>query len=180
MKASSVACKMLIWNVWSVANSEKLNNLLQIMDDKQVGIACITETWFDRKTGPFSKTIRDSGFDIHHAFRDDKRGGGTAIIYRMDLSVKKGEASSSDFSSFEYCYVTLTLNLGRKLMIVSLYRKQQITFKLFYEELSSFMDEIMTRVHCVLIVGDFNVWAEEEQDNDSTILLDLMNSFGLI
>ena len=44
MKASSVACKMLIWNVWSIANGEKLANLLQIMDDKQIGIACITET----------------------------------------------------------------------------------------------------------------------------------------
>ena len=172
MKVSSVACKMLIWNVWSVANSEKLNNLLQIMDDKQVGIACITETWFDRKNGPFTKSIKDAGFDIQHAFRDDKRGGGTAVIYRLDLSVKKGEASSSDFLSFEFSYVTLTLNLGRKLMIVSLYRNQEISFKLFHEELALFMDKIIDKGYCVLIVGDFNVWAEEEENNDSTMLID--------
>ena len=64
MKALSVACKMLIWNLWYIANDEKLANLLQTMDNKHIGIACITETWFDRKTGPFIKTIKDSGFRI--------------------------------------------------------------------------------------------------------------------
>ena len=92
MKASSVVYEMSIWNVWSVGNPEK--------------------------SEPFTKLIKDSGFDIHHAFRENKKGGGVAIIYRNDLSVKNGDESSSHFLSFEYCWVTLTLNLGRKLVIV--------------------------------------------------------------
>ena len=100
---------------------------LQIID-KQIGIACITETWFDRKTGPFSKTIRDAGYEINHAYREGKRGGGSAIIYKKDLRVKKGETSSSDYVSFEYSCVTLSLNVGRKLIVVSLYREQEVAF----------------------------------------------------
>ena len=108
MKPSSVMCKLMVWNVWSIANAEKLSSFLQIMDDQKIGIACITETWFDRKNGPFTKTIRDAGFEINHAFREKKRGGGSAIIYKKELSVKKGEASSSDYLSFEYSCVTLS------------------------------------------------------------------------
>ena len=69
-KPSSVKCNLLAWNVWSIANDEKLRNCLQIMDDRRISIACITETWFDRKTGTFSKTIKDAGYKIHHAFRE--------------------------------------------------------------------------------------------------------------
>ena len=180
MKASSVACKMLIWNVWSIANGEKLANLLQIMDDKQIGIACITETWFDRKTGPFTKTIRDSGFRICHAFRENKRGGGSAIVYKKNLSVKNGSASTSEYLSFEYSYVTLTLKVGRKLMVVSLYRKQEVVFKTFHEELTSFLDKLMNIGSCVLLVGDFNIWIEDEEEKECAMLTDLMSEYGLI
>ena len=180
MKPSSVMCKLMVWNVWSIANAEKLSSFLQIMDDQKIGIACITETWFDRKNGPFTKTIRDAGFEINHAFRENKRGGGSAIIYKKELSVKKGEASSSDYLSFEYSCVTLSLNVGKKMNLVSLYRKQEIAFKLFHEELTSFMDKLMKYCSCVLICGDFNVWADDEQDKDTMLLTDLMNAHGLV
>ena len=130
MKPSSVMCKLMVWNVWSIANAEKLSSFLQIMDDQKIGIACITETWFDRKNGPFTKTIRDAGFEINHAFGENKRGGRSAIIYKKELSVKKGEASSSDYLSFEYSCVTLSLNVGKKMNLVSLYRKQANLFTL--------------------------------------------------
>ena len=97
------------WNVWSVLNEEKLNNLLQILDDRQIGIACITETWFDRKSGTFSKAIREAGYKLHHSFREDKRGGGCAIMYRTKLAIKKGKASKSEYGSFEYACVHLAI-----------------------------------------------------------------------
>ena len=31
---------MLIWNVWSIANEEKLTNFLQIIEDKDINMAC--------------------------------------------------------------------------------------------------------------------------------------------
>ena len=61
-KPQSVECNMMVWNVWSIANEEKLINLLQIIEDRNISIACITETWFDRKNGKFSKTIKDAGY----------------------------------------------------------------------------------------------------------------------
>ena len=43
-------------------------------------IACVTETWFDSKEGKFTATIKKAGFEITHAYRENKRGGGVAIM----------------------------------------------------------------------------------------------------
>ena len=69
MKSSSGLCKVVYWNVWSIANDEKLNNLLQICEDQRIDIACITETWFDSKKGKFTATIKEAGYEIVHDFR---------------------------------------------------------------------------------------------------------------
>ena len=117
VKPTSVKCNVIVWNVWSIANEEKLYNFLQILDDRNITIACVTETWFDRKTGTFSKTIKDAGFKLNHDFRTDKRGGGCAILYSKNLAVKNGKASTSEFTSFEYSSIILTIKAGRKLVL---------------------------------------------------------------
>ena len=104
------------------------------------------------------REIKKSGYEIHHAFREKKRGGGAAIIYKMQLAVKEGECSSSEYSSFEYSYVILTLESKRKLVLVCLYRKQEVSFTLYRDEMESFMDKVSFKGDAMLVVGDFNVW----------------------
>ena len=103
----------MVWNVWSILNPVKLKNVLQTLEDNDIQIACITETWFDADKGTFTSTIKDEGYKILHSPRTDKRGGGTAIIYKENLKVKEGAASSSKYQSLEFSY--LYLNKLRKL-----------------------------------------------------------------
>ena len=130
---------MLLWNVWSIANEEKLENFIQIIEDKNISIACVTETWFDRKSGTFSRRIKNAGYDVHHAYRENKRGGGCAILYKKNLCIKKGEASTSEFVSFEFSCVTLSVLSGRKILTVCIYRKQEVSFNTFLDEWTSFI-----------------------------------------
>ena len=81
--------------------------MLQVFEDNQIQIACITETWFDEDKGTFTSTIKSEGYEIIHSPRSEKRGGGTAIIYKNNLKVKKGAASSSKYQSFEFSYIYL-------------------------------------------------------------------------
>ena len=60
---------------------EKLRNLLQIIEDSDVDIACICETWCDSQEGKFTAVIKEAGYDIKHANREKKRGGGIALNY---------------------------------------------------------------------------------------------------
>ena len=170
----------MLWNVWSIANEEKLNNFLQILDDKDISIACVTETWFDRKTGHFSKTIKEAGFKLNHDFRSDKRGGGCAILYKKSLGVKNGKTSTSEFSSLEYSSVILTIKAGRKLVIVCVYRKQEVHFDLFEKELTSLMDNSMKEGNMLCVVGDFNVWIDVDGNKDAEILTEVMSSYGML
>ena len=169
----------MCWNVWSVLNESKLENLLQILVDFSISVACITETWFDSKNGAFSHKIKKRGFEIHHAYREDKRGGGAAILYKKSFRVKEDEASAKEYSSFEFSIVILTIRANRRLVMVCLYRKQEISFNLFYDEFTLFMDKVMNKGEIVVVVGDFNVWIEEDNAIDTTKLLTLMNAYGL-
>ena len=169
----------MTWNVWSVLNASKLENLLQIMKDYNISIACISETWFDSQNGPFSKSIKDAGYKLHHANRDKKRGGGTAIIYKKNLMIKDGEASVTDFSSFEFSYITLTLQTKRKVVLLLVYRKQEVKFSIFNDEFTVLMDKIQCKGDILMVVGDFNVWVEVADDKDASDLRNMMHSYGL-
>ena len=169
----------MCWNVWSVLSETKLNNLLQILEDNDVNIACITETWFDSKTGTFSEAIKRSGYKLHHAYREDKRGGGAAILYKKKLMIKYGDASATEYSSFEYSFVTITLQSKLKLVLVCVYRKQEVSFNAFHEEFTTFMDKLLNKGELLLVVGDFNVWMDFEKDTDTVRLKTLMNACGL-
>ena len=153
MNTSSKKTLALVWNVWSILDKSKLQNFLQIVDDMNIGIACICETWFDSQTGVFSKMIKEANFCLHHAHRESKRGGGVAIMYRENLALKEGEASSSEFTSFEYAYVTLTLQSSLKLLLVCVYRKQEVPFSFFFDEFSSFTEKLVFKGDAVLFVG---------------------------
>ena len=154
---------VMLWNVWSIMNELKLQNFL----DVGVDVACVCETWFDAKNGKFSKVIRECGFKLHHAYRVGKRGGGVAIIYKKDLRVKEGEESTTKYQSFEYASITLTLSSKRNIDMVSIYRKQEVVFSIFYDEFSTYIEKNIFKRDALLIVGDFNVWVEHEDDKDA-------------
>ena len=72
---------MIVWNVRSLLNVQKLANLLQTLEDNDIQVACLCETWFDQQIGTFTPTIKAAGFEIKHATREGKKGGGAAILY---------------------------------------------------------------------------------------------------
>ena len=90
--------------------------------------------------------------------------------------MKEGEVSLSKFTSFEYAHVTLTLQSTQKLLLVCIYRKQEVAFSLFYDEFSSFTEKLVFKGDAVLFVGDFNVWFGAEDNVVAKQLATLMNS----
>jgi len=71
-KLSQLPCNIMVWNVWSILNELKLNNFLQIIEDRNVHIACITETWLDANNGRFTATEKEAGYGIVHSFCENK------------------------------------------------------------------------------------------------------------
>ena len=178
MNSSSNSCKLLCWNVWSIMNDVKRSNVLQILEDNDISIACITETWFDTKDGKFTADIRKADYEPFHSYREGKRGGGAAILYKKDLNVKPGEFSSSKYVSLEFSFITLTSNKS-KIVIACIYRKQEISCTIFCEEIEKFLESIFDKGDIVILVGDFNLWIDDESNKDAERVVTLMNAYGL-
>ena len=135
-------------------SDEKCNNVLQVLEDNNIQVACISETWFDSKNGKFTKSIKEAGYELIHDFKEE-RGGGTAILYKNVIKIKPGEASSSKYISFEFSYITFVNT--HKTILVCIYRKKEQSFKVFVEEVESFFEEIFNKCDAIILVGDFNV-----------------------
>ena len=165
------------WNVWSVLGEEKLRNFLQLMEDKDIDMACICETWFDAQAGKFTAVIKEAGYDIKHANREKKKGGGVAVIYNKKLNIKPGEASTTKYTSFEFTYCILKTTEA-KILVVCIYRLQEVSVHNFCEDFEHFMDTVFYKGDKIIITGDFNVWIEENS-SDSTKLKNMMNGYGL-
>ena len=70
------------------------------MEDNDISVACLSETWFDAQKGKFTARIKEAGYQIDHANRDGKRGGGVAMIHKDHMKMKYGEGSVTKYSLF--------------------------------------------------------------------------------
>ena len=178
-KGSFKFCKILHWNVWSILEKRKFLLYFQILNDNQIDIALVNETWFQSEKGLFSKRAKDSGYNVFHAFRENKRGGGVAIFYKNTLSIKDLNASTSLYSSFEFSSVIVSLKSASKILLVSIYRKQEIHYSIFRDEWMEFMDQLLKRGESIMVVGDLNLWVDIVTDKEANDFLSLMNAYGL-
>ena len=87
---SRLRCKVMSWNVSSIINEEKLNYIIQIFEDNDILVACVCETWFDSKCSLLILNNLGLCFEVIHVHREDKHGGGKAIIYKCTSDAKQG------------------------------------------------------------------------------------------
>ena len=162
----------------SILDELKLHTFLNFVEDKQVDICCITETWFQSMSGKHTKDIKDAGFKIIHSVRENKGGGGTAILYKKVFKICNGESSVSKYSSFEYSYICMR-HLKQKLIILTVYRLGEVSCSVFCCEFEEFLQNLSDKCDILCAVGDFNVWAEKPRDTDAKSIKRIMKNFGL-
>ena len=67
----------LLWNAQSLNN--KIYEFVQLLDDNNVDVAFVSETWLSTESGATTFAISETGYKVEHSYRS-KRGGGAAII----------------------------------------------------------------------------------------------------
>ena len=60
-----------------------------MLEEHEVDIAMISETWLTDATNNTTSVMKSYGDDIVHNFRDNQRGGGTAIVFKVHLNIAK-------------------------------------------------------------------------------------------
>ena len=171
---SSPNVKCVSWNVRSMVN--KIDELLCVFADNDIDIACISETWLSSQANSVTAIIKSAGFNISHCFRE-KRGGGTAILWRDNLEKQIHCITNlKSFDTFQYQCVTFRGKF--KMVILCIYRLQETSFKLFLNDLNSLISALDSS-YPIVLTGDFNVHFEKSNLCDAKELEYLTTSFGL-
>ena len=83
------------------------------------------------------------------------------------------------FASFEFASILLRLRSSNRIWLISVYRKQEVHYSIFQSEWIEFMDKMMLKGDSMLIIGDLNLWVDDDKDKEASQFLALMSSYGL-
>ena len=82
-----INCSLI--NVRSVCN--KIPILHEYIHNNNLDICFLTETWIRHEDTQIPSILAPDGFSSHILSRDDKLGGGLAVIFNTKLKIKKCE-----------------------------------------------------------------------------------------
>lgn len=148
---------------------------MQLLDDNDVDVAFVTETWLSSESGTITFAILEAGYEIEHSYRS-KRGGGVAIIYKPNINIK-ADGKIKNYVSF--MYKNVILNGKVKINLACLYRLQEIPDSQFITELEDFLSIHSCKADTLILTGDFNFHYEDTNSKYVKDLADLTSSFGL-
>jgi hypothetical protein len=172
---TATSLKFFLFNPRSICN--KVLQVMETLKDNTIDIAGICETWLRDANSPITATIKSYGYSILHNHRKDKKGGGTALIYKSSYKLTVFRSKTS-FSSFEYTAATIKTNTVVKVLFVIIYRPGQMS-ALFNQDLDTFLSEISSKCDCVILGGDLNIHFEHSNNKLYQQSLDILQSFGM-
>ena len=162
-----------MWNARSLNN--KTYEFMQLLDDNDVDVALVTETWLSGESGTTTFSIKEMGYEIEHSHRS-KKGGGVAIIYKPTVSIKP-DVNIYKYESF--MYKNVILNGKVKINLACIYRLQEILEPQFLTDLEHFLSIHSCKSDTLILTGDFNIHFEDTDSKYVKELADLTSSFGL-
>ena len=139
-------------------NMEKVDELQVVVDEYNISIACITETWFREYMDDPSLALE--GFCLERKDRGNRRGGGVACYIRNDVVYNR--LLEVEDEQLEVLWIkVMPKRLPRRfscILVGCLYYTQETDFMKMREHVIMSIDTV-TRKHpeCgVVLTGDFN------------------------
>ena len=87
--------------------------------DCKADLFAITETWLSADNAAVRADLCPDGYKFIDHPRLGRRGGGTGLVYRDSLGIKKADAGEKE--SFEFSEWTVTSSSSRNLRVVIIY-----------------------------------------------------------
>jgi len=163
-------------------NTRSLNNKsLQVNDyiiERNLDIMAVTETWLNNSPDSnfVTRDVCPTGYLISHVPRNNRSGGGVAVIYRSSFNANL--CDSVIFNSFESMEMTFR-SRDQTIRVVVVYRPPSLSHNLFYDEFSSFLETLVLLPGKLFICGDFNIHVDNKNDCNTQRFLDLLDCFSL-
>ena len=171
----------MLFNAQSVCN--KTLPIFDIICECDFDVIAITETWL--KSTIDATTVREltaKGYSHKLLSRSSRKGGGVALLYKSTIDIKK--PVHNVYRTFEHIeYIMRTDTSSIRLIVI--YRqppsqKNRLTVAEFFEEWTSFVDELVITPGKFIIMGDINFHLDDTSDCNASRFRASIKSTGLI
>ena len=174
--------KIATVNTQSIRNKDL--QVMELISDHNLDLMVATETWL---TGSQNDNIWLEGTCLHKDQlrmlvnnRVGRRGGGITLIYRKEYSVKTTKNGTK--SSFQYSIWSVKAR-NKHLTIVGLYHPPYSSINppnsIFIDEITELLTEILPASNNHIILGDFNIHINDNDNVDAQIFSESMEALGL-
>ena len=99
--------------------NKKTTELLAALHHENYDICFITETWIKKDDPRVVSKLEATSFKYNGFPREDREGGGIAILYWCDLKIQPVKVGKT--ASYEYGVWNLTIH-GKMITIIGIYR----------------------------------------------------------
>ena len=150
---------------------------MNTVTDSSVDIAGVCETWFDDSNNPTTAVIKSFGYSVIHNFRKDRRGGGTALIFKKSYTLSPLTFPDT-YKTFEITAATAKSD-SAKIIFVVLYRTGPLSTS-FIQELDQLLANLSGQTDTLVLSGDFNIHFDLHESNKLIRqTLETIQSYGL-
>ena len=127
----------------------------------------LTETWLTEKdTAAKLEIYSPESHSFIQQDRNGRRGGGTGLLFKKAVDVKK--IAAGEKSSFEFSEWRVSFNSPRaKLVVVyrpPYFEAHPITPRVFFEEFGYYLETIILSQESLILTGDYNFHVDVEVD----------------
>ena len=166
-------------NVRSIKN--KSAEFVDYVTSCKADLFALTETWLSENDDAHRAEVTPTGFKLIDHSRKNRRGGGTALIFRGSLNVQK--VAANDLRSFEYLELIVSSGTSNFRLVI-IYRppywpSHPVTTSTFIADFADYLETLILSTEPLVFSGDFNVHVDDLTNPDATRLLDLLDSMGL-
>ena len=145
---------LCIMNVRSIKN--KSAEFVDYVTSCKADLFALTETWLGKNDDAHRAEITPTGFKLIDLSRNDRHGGGTALLFREKLNVQK--IAAKELRSFEY--LELIVSSGTfKVRVAVLYRPpyspaHPVTTSTFFTDLTDYLETLILSCEPLLLRVD--------------------------
>ena len=153
---------------------------MELLIDLNCDILLVSETWLSTKTNYVTSQLKDYGYKLLHTIRNykNKCRGGVGVLHKM--AYKSKSVFLGKYDSFEYHCCVFSLHGTKNLYVIVIYRLQDISTSLFFDEFVSFLEIICSFDGYIILGGDANIHLDIALDCDTKKFLDICYTFNLL
>ena len=157
--------------------------LLKHLTSNNIDVAVITESWLNKDTDKvcvLTSELSRNGFHLDTSNQIEKRGGGLALFSRSYLKTRK--IMEGNWKMFQHAIWKVETH-GNSVTCIVIYRPpysstNQETVTKFLDKFTEWLANILGSFNNMIVLGDFNVHINDENDNEAGIFEETITSLS--